>query len=156
MEKAYERSYGKNLPENMLVYDLQLYDNSNIPLTKLGKQLLTVTVPVPDSLKGEGIQIYTIDRNGQLELVSGEVLLVDGMESVRFAVKHLSLFGLCGNGEAYDSSQLMEETTRIESMGAPPSSGTEVWPMAKYLTGIAVLLGGIVLLFMRTKKNKGN
>lgn len=155
LQKAYERAFASGLPEKAVVYDLQLYDNSEIPLTKLGKQLLTVTLPVPAALAGEEIQIYMVDRNGQLEAAAGERIMVDGVESIRFSVNQISPVGLCGNGQPFDSGELLEETVDIVSMSAP-ENGTGRLSMIKTFTGATLLFAGMLLLIVRTKKKNGN
>lgn len=112
MENAFSRNLHTSVPEGTVIYDLSLTDSSNIPLTKLGRQLLTVTMPVPEALSGQELKVVTLDRNGQLELLASEVILLDGVEAIRFQTNHLSLFAVYGTGIAY-------ENIRIVSMSAP-------------------------------------
>lgn len=112
MENAFSRNLHTSVPEGTVIYDLSLTDSSNIPLTKLGKQLLTVTIPVPKALGGQELKAVTLDRNGQLELLASEVILLDGEEAIRFQTNHLSLFAVYGTGVAY-------ENIRIVNMSAP-------------------------------------
>ena len=156
LQKAYERSRKTELPENTLVYELQLCDNSGIPLTKLGKQLLTVNLPVPADMSGEEIQVYTVDRNGQLEEVKAERLLSDGVEILRFSTNHLSPFGLCGSGEPFDSSGIKQETNSMVSMSAPEGHDATASGQFPSLAAGALLLAGVVLLCWGTKKKNGN
>lgn len=112
MEKAFSRVLHTSVPEGTVIYDLSLTDSSNIPLTKLGRQLLTVTMPVPEAFGGQEVKVVALDRNGQLELLDSEVILLDGVESIQFQTNHLSLFAVYGTG-------IVCENIRIVNMSAP-------------------------------------
>ncbi len=151
--QAFQRLWGQTLPEDLVLYDLLLYDESGIPLTKLGRRPLTVTLPVPEQFGGEGLEMITLDRNGQLENVEYIRLRVDGEDCVRFTTDHLSLFGLTGTGEDFDASGVIEETTVINSMSAAPGArGTKGWeagmpPSLKWSLGACFfLMGGVLLI----------
>ena len=94
MEAAFERVFKDTIPEGMLLYDLELTDESNIPLKKLGKQTLSVVLPVPDALKGQELTLFTLDGNGQLEKPAVELVDVDGVEAFRFETNHPSVIGV--------------------------------------------------------------
>lgn len=94
MEAAFERVFKDAVPEGMLLYDLELTDESNIPLKKLGKQTLSVVLPVPDALKGQELTLFTLDGNGQLEKPAVEVVDADGVEAFRFETNHPSVIGV--------------------------------------------------------------
>ncbi len=147
MERAYLRSYQTEMPADMTVYDLQLTDSSEIPLTKLGRQILTVTLPVPEELSQEDVIVYTLDRNGQLERPESERVLLDGVDAVRFQTTHLSLFGICGDGSGYPTEQIIEVSTTIQSMSegsdSTEGSGTVI---SSYLFCAKWGLGAILLL----------
>ena len=147
MQNAYRRSYRTEMPETMTVYDLQLTDNSGIPITKFGKQTLTVTVPVPEDLVQENILIYMLDRNGQLEKADAERVLLDGMDAVRFQTTHLSLIGICGDGNLYQGADVMEVSTVIQSMSAGPGNAVNSSAQVGYLSVLKGVLGSILLLW---------
>lgn len=97
-ERAYERTYGEKAPSSYVDYGLTLTDQSKIPITKLGKQELTLTLPIPDGEKAADLKVFTMDRNGQLMggdagNVSGfswERTTVDGKDCIQI---HLSFIG---------------------------------------------------------------
>lgn len=146
MEAAYLRSYQTELPANMTVYDLQLTDSSEIPLTKLGKQILTVTMPVPAELSQEDVIVYTLDRNGQLEKLECERVSLDGADAVRFRTTHLSLFGICGAGSGYRTENIIEVSTTIQSMSKGPDATDSSKVTNSYLSYVKWGLGAILLL----------
>nr|WP_296485163.1 leucine-rich repeat domain-containing protein [uncultured Acetatifactor sp.] len=96
MEKAFQRAFSAGLPENISIYDLTMTDESGIPLSKLGSQALTVTLPVPENLKGQNLKLVTLDRNGQLEMLSVERVSINGVEAFQFRMNNVSMIGVCG------------------------------------------------------------
>lgn len=104
MGNAFRRTFGKDISQDltgMVLYDFTLTDESNIPLTKLGSQVLTVMVPVPESLKGQTVRLFALDRNGQLEILPAEEIKVEGMDFVQFKTTSPSLTGICGVTAAF-------------------------------------------------------
>lgn len=99
MENAFQRCYSAGIPEDMTVFGLTLTDASGIPLTKLGTQSLTVEFPVPEELRGQSLRLFAVDRNGQLEVLASEETSAEGVETLRFTVNQLYLFGICGADE---------------------------------------------------------
>ncbi len=97
MESAFMRSYQSGLPENMVLYSLTLTDASGIPLTKLGSQALSVSIPVPEALQGQELRVVTLDRNGQLERL--EAAIADDTKIVRFSMNSPSMIGIYGLAE---------------------------------------------------------
>lgn len=146
MEAAYLRSYQTELPGNMTVYDLQLTDRTEIPLTKLGRQLLTVTLPVPTELSQEDVIVYTLDRNGQLEMLECERVSLDGVDAVRFQTTHLSLFGICGAGGGNRTENIIEVSTTIQNMSEGPGTTDSSTGTNSYLSYVKWGLGAILLL----------
>ena len=93
MEAAFQRSFQNPLPDNMIVYDMELTDASGIPLKKLG-QALSIVMPLPESLQGQKVSIVTLDRNGQLERLAVEQTVVDGAEVLQFEMSNVSAIGI--------------------------------------------------------------
>lgn len=159
MENAYRRYYKTFLPRTMVVYDLTLTDDSNIPLTKLGKQLLTITLPIPESMTAENLIVYAMDRNGQLEKLKAERVLLDGEEAIRFQMDQISQIGICGDGSAYSAPEVLEVVTTLQSMSpAPGSTGTanasnNIWVSVKWFSAIILLaLGTVNVLYKGRRK----
>lgn len=149
MENAYRRYYKTFLPRTMVVYDMTLTDDSNIPLTKLGKQLLTVTLPIPEAMAAENIIVYTMDRNGQLEKLAAERVLLDGKEAIRFQMNQVSQIGICGDGNTYSAPEVLEIVTTLQSMSPAPGSMGAVNSTGNILVGIK-WFSAIILLALGT------
>ena len=94
MESAFLRSYQSGIPEDMVLYGLTLTDASGIPLTKLGSQLLSVTIPVPEALQGQELCVVALDRNGQLERVDAERITEEDRDMLRIGMNQVTTVGI--------------------------------------------------------------
>lgn len=148
LETAWKRVWEREMPENMAVYDLQLTDNSGIPIRKLGHSGLTVVLPVPENLIGQELKMVTLDRNGQLEALAVERVILDGREAFRFRTTHLSLFGVYGTGHASEKETLREISMDLSSMSGAPSErrGRGGFVVAKYTVGVAMVITGTLVI----------
>jgi len=160
MENACLRALRFLTPEDMPVYELTLTDESGIPLTKLGRQKLTVTLPVPESLKGQELKVLTLDRNGQLELAASDHVLLDGVEVLRFQTSYLSQYGILATGILEEGS-LAENHVDMDSFSQAPQSLPQEFSYNRHVlqmaSGAVLLTGGILLLshsFFGKKKMK--
>ena len=154
MERAFFRIFGESIPDGAVNYDTEFTDNSGIPLTKLGRQALTVILPVPDSLAGQQLRLFGLDRNGQLEEVETERVSLEGRESLRFSVNFVSSLMLCPTG-SYASSEPVEISVDIRAQSAPPQNPDTSYAMlAKILVGSALMVTGVVMLSAGWKKKK--
>lgn len=151
MQEAWNRATGDELPADMAVYELKLTDSSGIPLTKLGHQTLTVTLPVPDNLTGQELRAVMTDRNGQLEAVPAQRVLLDGNEALCIQTTYLSLFGIYSVGEA-GGEELQEITVSMQSSAAPPAESGKDVLFIRCLIGGALLITGSILCFSGHRK----
>lgn len=163
MEEACRRSFQSSMPENMTVYDLILTDNTGIPLTKLGKRLLTVVLPVPENLAGQRLVLLALDRNGQPEALPVERVSLNGTEAFQFRTNHLSLFGVYGLGEADVQEELQEVDVTWADMAGPQGAAEHVIPWALYrlMAGGILFASGLFLLLTagvrkRRRETAGN
>lgn len=151
LRKAWERVMEDAFPDSMLIYELTLSDESGIPLTKLGLQTLTVTIPVPDSLKGQELKAVTVDRNGQLETVAATRVLLNGEEALCIQTTRPSVLGIYSVGEA-GAEELTEMSVSMEA-AAVPLGGTDGVSarILRSITGAVFLAAGVVLSFSAHK-----
>lgn len=152
--KGYTRSFGTELPENSVIYELELRDSSNIPITELGGRALTLTLPVPESLKQDQISVYVTDRNGQIEELAAERITTENTESLRFSTDYVSYVGLCSAGETISDSEILEETNSMTAMSALRSDGGSSTALGLVLIGAAFVITGTIILILRTKKEQ--
>ena len=151
MSQAYDRCFKAELPQDIAVYDLQFTDNSGIPITKLGKQSLKLTIPITEGLLSQKLQVYALDRNGQLELVEAQRVRVDGVDCLRFKLDYLSQVAIVGTGSTYDGIPVIEETTSFVDMAEAPGQGRIKVHLQWSLAG-ALLFSGLVCLLWRKKR----
>ncbi len=131
LEAAIQRASGLhtyNLSGGSALYQLTLTDATGLPITRLGRQGLTVAIPVPLAVSGQEVIVATLDRNGQLELLPTEIVTVDDTTYVRFTTYHLSPFALYGTGRVLSSEQILTADTVFVQESAAP-----VTPTAKEL-----------------------
>lgn len=155
LETAWKRTMEGDFPQNAATYVCRLTDSSGIPLTKLGRSKLTVVLPVPENLLGQELQIITVDRNGQLDALSAERVMLDGKEAVRFETNFISMVGMYAKGTANAGEELREVNVTLDSFSAPPKGGRtdRMLPFAGKLFGAALFLTGTVL-FLPSGKRK--
>lgn len=87
---AFQRNLGSSLPENVRCISCVLSDSSKIPLTKLGKQTLHISLPVSDTETGQETAVYQYDRNGQLEKVPARYSGDGGQGTFSFDLTNVS------------------------------------------------------------------
>lgn len=156
-KEAYLKSTGTEFPQDGLTLEMTLTDNSDINITKLGKQRLIVTIPLPESYSENNVKVVTCDRNGQLESVKAQRVKMDGNDCVRISTSHLSFFGVYSDGTALDSDSVVEETTVLTSMAGPEGeNATEDWNFFsklryQWILGGGLLILGIICIFHSTK-----
>ncbi len=86
---AFQRNLGSPLPGNARCISCVLSDSSKIPLTKLGKQTLHITLPITGTEAGQVITVYQYDRNGQLKKVSARYPGDGGEGTISFDVTNV-------------------------------------------------------------------
>lgn len=157
--RAFERAGRGAAPDDMLLYDLTLYDNSGIPISKLGRQKLTVTMPLSGNFAGEGVKVVTLDRNGQLELVESTRVEIEGMDYIRFRTGHLSAFGIFGDGNPLEKGDILQEISVSTSQNAAPlQDGFWTGSLKRSLGGHSyrfILGGGLLFIGMICIFKKG-
>lgn len=139
LEKAYQAVFDLEPPENLTVLELSLLEeNSGVPIQKLGKQNIRVTLPTPEGL-GEGrLYVLTTDENGQLETLPCWYENDGGR--ICFETNHFSPFGFYtaggSNAEKDDS----------------PDTGDLIHP--KWFLAGGLFFSAFALFFYRKKPHK--
>lgn len=96
ISSAYRRAVSGGQLKSLQVYDIRLYDAvRGIPITKLGRQRMTITIPKPNGVLAEGLKVVCLDGDGQLERVESSVVTVNGQQCVQFQANHFSVYGIC-------------------------------------------------------------
>ncbi len=96
ISSAYRRAVSGGQLRSLQTYDIKLYDAaSGVPITKLGRQRMTITVPKPNGVLAEGLKVVCLDGDGQLERVESSVVTGNGQQCVQFQANHFSVYGIC-------------------------------------------------------------
>lgn len=149
MEQAFERSLRSALPSDIIVYDMFFTDNSGVPITKLGKQALQITLPVSESLGTKNLNLYTLDRNGQLEELEVQRVNLNGVDSFRFTTNFVSQIAVAGNGTDFDAAYVITETTSMVSMSSGPAEAQNNLLVYQWIVSGVLLLVGTICIFKR-------
>lgn len=95
MSIAYKKATAGNSMKSLQVYDISLYEaGRRIPISRLGKQEMTITIPKPRGILEDNLRVVCLDEDGQLEQVQSRLVTIDGETCVEFKVSHFSVFGI--------------------------------------------------------------
>lgn len=147
LERAYQRIYYSALPSGTLVYHMVLKDKEGVPITKLGKQNITITFPVPQSLTNQEIQVLTIDRNGQLEKIDSEIVQTQQGNAIRFTTNHFSPYAFYGKGTMFAEAKVVDGEAVVMNYGRlddSPDTGDAIHP--KWFLGMGLLFLSIAMI----------
>lgn len=95
LKEAVSEQYGIEAPTDLFTMDLALYDaTGQIPITKLGKEKMDVTMSIPAGLQNSTLCVMTLDGNGQLEAKLLEYVQSEDETCINFEVSHFSPYGI--------------------------------------------------------------
>lgn len=145
---AYKELFGNEMP-SMEGYSITLTDITGfIPITKFGKSKLTVSMPIPENVKGNQYKVICLDADGQLEEV--EAVTKDGI--ITFEAAHLSDYAIYATGDqsvslSLENGKLVQNYKKDES----PDTGDHSLPV-NYVFALGMSLIGIILILYHKKK----
>lgn len=91
---AYKKAVSGGKIVSLQVYDLALYDAETlIPISKTGKQQMTVTIPKPMGVAQDALQVACLDEDGQLEKVDFRLVTINGATCVQFSAQRFTVYG---------------------------------------------------------------
>lgn len=154
---AYSELYGGKQPADLLGLDISLYEGTGqVPITKLGKQYVTILMPKPDTLNENGLHLVTLDSDGQLEAVEYQVLSLEDGDYIQFMAKHFSPYGFyqyagySGQGVVNDGSAVISLSGNKDDT---PDTGDPVHP--KWIFAIGLLAASVALFFYKGRPSAG-
>lgn len=151
---VYRNTMGKEFPADCPIYEMNFTDSSGIPITRLGKQLLYVTIPLSEEFQGVKANVLTLDRNGQLEYAASERVVMNGKDCIRIAASHLSHFGIVKTEESLSTENVITLNDSIRQNAAPAENIRPtgfVVDRIKFLAAAVFFLAGVILIFRSTK-----
>ena len=154
VNKGYEEVYRETLPENIVCVQIHLIDNkTGVPITKTGKQMLKMTVDLPDFICNGSVRILTVDRNGQLE----NIPYTREDHEFAFSLNHLSPFvfvNVSSDGTSVYAEGAVEGDgtviTSFDQLDASPDTGDRIHP--KWIMSIGLTFMSIAVLFIKKKQ----
>lgn len=150
LHEAFRRIYQQELPMNTVYYALSLREGeSGAAVSRLGKQALEVTLPVPAQMQGQELRVVTLDRNGQLEYLPAAT---DGQQ-IRFSTDYLSVYGIYGSGTFFAQGDVVDGQVVITGYGTrdtSPDTGDLIHP--KWILGVGLMAAGLTILLLQRKK----
>ncbi len=148
IEVAYKDLFGGNSPQ-MKGYEINLTDATGyIPITKFGKEELTITMPIPEGISGSHYRVVCLDEDGQLE--EAESRINDGI--LTFKASHLSDYAVYATGDesvslSLENGKLVTNYKKDES----PDTGDYSLPV-NYVFAVGCAAIGAILLLCRKRK----
>lgn len=134
--------------DNLLLYgfDISMQDDSSIPITRLGKKNLLLTVPVPDDMVPEHARVLCMDEDGQLESVAAQLTEINGQPCLQFYARHFSHYGIY--------TFLNEQGAQVShgKLDASPDTGDGIHP--KWFLCVGMTAAAMVLFLWKGKKSK--
>lgn len=122
---AFYNALGQVINGPLISYDINMTDSSEtIPITKLNKCKVEITMPVPESFKGSNdLIVVSLNDNGALETIATAPVNDGNGESIKFVTGHFSDFGICHASSLYAVS--LSDTENIDSSENVISKGDE-------------------------------
>lgn len=156
-KNQYKKLYGEDMPTNTCFLDLKMFETSNnIPITKLGKNGLELTIPLTQELQDGTLHVVCLDCDGQLEEVTYSISEISGEKVAKIQVEHFSPYAIY----SYKSNQFIAEAVvkdgeAIFTLGSvkldeSPDTGDYINPKWILVIGFASI--GVVLLLWKKKK----
>lgn len=150
---AYSELYGGREPSGLLGFDISLYDSTGqIPITRLGKQYVTIQMKKPEGLSKEGLHLVALDSDGQLEAVEFQIVELEDGDYIQFMTKHFSPYGLyrySGYGGQGVVSGGKAFVTLSGNKDDTPDTGDPIHP--KWIFAAGLLAVSAALFFYRGK-----
>lgn len=156
---AFNGIYNMNPPMNFVAYDISLFEEeSDVCITKLGRQSLRVTMPLPKGLESGTLFIMTTDADGQLEDVPYWYVENENERKVTFEVNHLSDFGFYTSGTTtYAEGEASNGKAVIGSYSQKddsPDTGDLIHP--KWFLVCGLFFAAMAVFFVKRKPVKYN
>ncbi|MCM1126797.1 MAG: leucine-rich repeat protein [Lachnospiraceae bacterium] len=154
---AYGELYGGREPANLTAYEISLYDASGtVPITRLGKQYITVQFQLPAGTSAENLHVVTLDQDGQMEAVEHRVLELEDGDYLQFVTSHFSPFGIYNysglSGQAYVTNGSAVITSLSGNKDDTPDTGDPIHP--KWFLAAGLLAMAVALFFYKGKTKK--
>lgn len=150
---GYKELFGNDNTPSMAAYDIYLFDETGtVPINKFGNASLTITMPLPEGIKGDTYHVITTDADGQLEEV--RAVLNEEAKSISFSTNHLSYFGIYATDATSPTSILKSGKIVTDyKKDNSPNTGDSSLPI-RYVGAFAMLCTGLFVFIYSGKRGK--
>lgn len=157
LTSSFNDIYNMNPPMNFVAYDISLYDEKSVvPITKLGRQSLRITMPLPKGLESGTLFILTADANGQLEDVPYWYEESESERKVTFEVNHFSDFGFYTSGTTVYAEGVASQGKAVigsySQKDDSPNTGDFLHP--KWFLAGGLFFAALAVFFLKKKSGK--
>ena len=154
---AFKAVYDMDPPGNLTTYEITLLEEkSGVEITKLGKQNLHITMPVPSGLQSGTLFILCSDANGQLEDVPYWYEESESGKKVTFETNHFSDFGFYSSGTTLYTEGIVSQGKVVignySRKDDSPNTGDFLHP--KWFLATGLLFAALAVFFYKKKPQK--
>lgn len=150
LTENYAELFGSDNTPDIASYEITLTDSTGtLPINKFGNSTLTVTIPLPEEVKGDTYHVITRDSDGQLEEVSAS--LNETNNTISFKTSHLSYYGIYAT-DGNTSKSILKNGATIKNykMDNSPDTGDFSLPV-KYVIAFLLVSAGLFMIIYRKK-----
>ena len=158
MKGAYTKAFQADPPADFTVCELTLTEQeSGIFISRLGKDAVHISMPVPERCRDGKLFILCTDEDGQLENVSYALEETSSGRIVNFETSHFSDFAFFTNGVSlYAEGNVLSgkvNITQFSTKDVSPDTGDYISP--KWILSAGLFFTALAVLFYRRRpKNK--
>lgn len=151
IKAAYEAVYKQELTEEVYGFDMEFVEaGSGLSIQKLGRQLLQITMPVPDELDGKTFRFVCMDTDGQLESIDYTLIEENDILYLTCELNHFCTFGFYVTGEVPEGA---DRTLATGSLDDSPDTGDGIHPVFFLTVGAAFLTIALIIAGNRKKSS---
>lgn len=157
LTSSFNDIYNMNPPMNFVAYDISLYEEeSDVSITKLGRQKMRITMPLPNGLESGTLFILATDANGQLEDVPYWYEESENERKVTFEVNHFSDFGFYTSGTTVYAEGVASQGKAVigsySQKDDSPNTGDILHP--KWFLAGGLFFAALAVFFLKKKTSK--
>ncbi|MCR4754631.1 MAG: leucine-rich repeat domain-containing protein [Lachnospiraceae bacterium] len=149
VKALYTELFGSDNTPEIAGYDITLKDvTETVPIKKFGKAELSITMPIPEGVKGNTYHVVCVDDDGQLEEVATTV--DEESKALTFTTNHLSHFGIYAtDGDTGRSILRNGQTVRNYKLDDSPNTGDNSMNIRYVIAFMVACVGLFMVVYKR-------
>lgn len=150
LESKYKELFGNNNEVKISAFDIKLTDSSGVVnIDKLGSSSISVSMQIPEGVKGDTYHAVTIDSDGQLEEL--KTIVNETYNTVDFTMSHMGKVGIYATG-ADNSSVILKsgKTVRNYKLDDSPNTGDMSLPIRAVIS-LGLFAAGLFLVVYKKR-----